>query len=406
MDVLKMNESAAISPSLKNKQLVQIRQSAATHDNDGVLKSPFEIELTSLLSQPSDQNSADTSPSKSQKDASEFSSVTKLIAAGTYAASSVAIQLVNKITLTTYEFPSANFVALAQCVFVVMALALAKHVFGYTHLYPPITWSSIKSMMPLPLIQVLNVGFGLFGTKAISIPMFTALRRTSVLLTLLSEIYILNLPTSKSVVYSIYLLLGGGIVAALHDLSFNLPGYLAVTASAVATTAYGVYSKMKLSGTSKKTKWEVLYINSLVSIPFFMMIISASISKAGDSNAWQNIFDFPQWTNPMFCICFALTSCLGFWLNFFILFNTQVNGPLSTTVVGTGKNVLTTYMGMMGVGGDYVFSWPNFLGLNLSMAGALWYSATKIREETKGTPSSMPPACSSNEEKDEEKGSR
>eukprot|EP00547_Thalassionema_nitzschioides_P004744 CAMPEP_0194222346 /NCGR_PEP_ID=MMETSP0156-20130528/32707_1 /TAXON_ID=33649 /ORGANISM="Thalassionema nitzschioides, Strain L26-B" /LENGTH=473 /DNA_ID=CAMNT_0038953099 /DNA_START=100 /DNA_END=1521 /DNA_ORIENTATION=- len=401
MDVLNFNESISPSPSLQKKNVKNNnnnmfnRSSASAHQHtatNGVLKTPLEVEIQPLLSQHAnnhiphhpdhnENSSSNSSPSKPPHN-SEFSSFTKLLAAGSYAGSSIAIQLVNKITLTTYDFPSANFVALFQCVFVVVALSLAKHIFGYTHLYPRITLQSIQHMMPLPLIQVLNVGFGLFGTKAISIPMFTALRRTSVLLTLLSEMYLLRLPTPSAVIASVALLVLGAIVAAMNDLAFDGPGYWAVTASAVATTAYGVVSKIKLSGANKLSKWEILYINSLVSIPFFCTIISIQPSKSPDSdNAWQDILDFPHWTNPMFGICFALTSCLGFWLNFFILFNTQVNGPLSTTIVGTAKNVFTTYLGMMGVGGDYIFGWANFIGLNMSMGGAVWYSVTKMKEE-------------------------
>eukprot|EP00548_Thalassiothrix_antarctica_P004696 CAMPEP_0194143780 /NCGR_PEP_ID=MMETSP0152-20130528/12886_1 /TAXON_ID=1049557 /ORGANISM="Thalassiothrix antarctica, Strain L6-D1" /LENGTH=395 /DNA_ID=CAMNT_0038843329 /DNA_START=115 /DNA_END=1302 /DNA_ORIENTATION=- len=349
--------------------------------SDNTTTSNESASLLLRTNTPSSRNSISSSirhtPTKNNneivsKDGGEqYSSFTKLSAAFSYGITSIAIQLVNKITLTTYEFPSANAVALAQCVFVVVALSLGK-AFGYIQ-YPSITYASIKAVMPLPLIQILNVSCGLFGTKAISIPMFTTLRRISVPLTLLSEVYLLKLPVSRRVKLSVALLMAGAVVAAMNDLSFDATGYAAIFTSAVATTAYGTLSKVKLSS---MTKWEVLYINSIVSIPFFSLLLNLN------RNTMSQLYDFPSWSDPWFLLFFLMTSCLGFWLNFFILFNTQVNGPLSTTVVGTTKNIFTTYAGMLGsIGGDYVFSWPNFIGLNVSMGGALCYSAAKILEQ-------------------------
>ena len=78
----------------------------------------------------------------------------------------------------------------------------------------------------------------------------------------------------------------------------------------------------------------------------------------------------------------TVSVTMGFVLNFAILWNTQTNGPLSTTVMGSAKNVLTTYLGILGLGGDYIFTVTNFLGLNISMGGALLYSYVKFKAKS------------------------
>ncbi|XP_049750864.1 UDP-N-acetylglucosamine/UDP-glucose/GDP-mannose transporter isoform X2 [Elephas maximus indicus] len=277
------------------------------------------------------------------------SRLAKLLSALFYGTCSFLIVLVNKALLTSYGFPSPIVLGLGQMAATVMILYVSK-LNKIIH-FPDFDKKIPVKLFPLPLLYVGNHITGLSSTSKLSLPMFTVLRKFTIPLTLLLETIILG-----------------------SDLAFNLEGYIFVFLNDIFTAANGVYTKQKMDP-KELGKYGVLFYNAC-----FMIIPTLVISvSTGD---FQQATEFNQWKNVLFIIQFLLSCFLGFLLMYSTVLCSYYNSALTTAVVGAIKNVSVAYIGML-VGGDYIFSVLNFVGLNICMAGGLRYSFLTLRSQSK-----------------------
>jgi hypothetical protein len=310
----------------------------------------------------------------------------RIVSALFYGLSSFLVTFVNKIVLSTYNFPSFLFLACMQFVTTVCLLSVLS--FAGKVEISRFSMSVTQEILPVSLMFLGNVISGLGSTQALNLPMFTALRRFSIPMTMLGEYLVLSTVPSSTIAASVGFMVGGAVIAAMFDLTFNALGYFYILLNDVFTGLNGVYLK-KASESSKCSKMTVLYYNSAFSCFFvFLYFTSHQMYYYQANDAEQSdldrVLEFEGWSDPYFLMFFALSSCMGSVLNYSIFLCTFHNSALTTAVVGCLKNILTTYVSMILLS-DYAFSWVNFIGLHVSIGGSLLYTYAVLNKNNNST---------------------
>uniref|UniRef100_A0A183C9H6 TPT domain-containing protein n=2 Tax=Globodera pallida TaxID=36090 RepID=A0A183C9H6_GLOPA len=280
----------------------------------------------------------------------------KLFSALLYAVSSIAVVFLNKTLLTNYRFPSFFYVAFGQ---MITLLSSNGQLRAEENISPP--------------NFILNVITGLGATQRLSLPMFTVLRRFSILLTMLLEFIVLGDAPTFGVKLSVFLMIFGSAFAAVFDLSFDFFGYAFIFINNIATAANGVYTKKKLES-KELGKSGLLFYNSL-----FMLIPLSAIIFFHTEDTEELLSYAENGYLTVSVLAFFVLSCLGgILLNYSAILCTSHNTALTTACVGTIKNIFVTYIGMFS-SGDYVFSLTNFVGINVSVFGSVLYTYVTLR---------------------------
>eukprot|EP01006_Ploeotia_vitrea_P046860 TRINITY_DN67068_c2_g2_i3.p1 TRINITY_DN67068_c2_g2~~TRINITY_DN67068_c2_g2_i3.p1 ORF type:complete len:288 (+),score=119.76 TRINITY_DN67068_c2_g2_i3:60-923(+) len=273
-----------------------------------------------------------------------------LLAALFYGVVSIAITFFNKAVLSVFDFHFSSVMTLCQMTFSIVLLT-ASRAFGLIE-FPAFETKRAKRLSPLAISFVGMVLTGLAALRHLNVPMFSALRRVTTLLTMIGQYYVVGTSSPNSVKAAVLIMVSGSLVAGYWDLSYNAIGYFLVALNCVFTSLYLIF--ITKFGKQGLNSFGLMYYNNILSWPLVFLICFFTGELSG-------VMEFKYLYSPKFLFCFTIQAGLAFFLNYAIFLCTSVNSALATSITGQVKNILTTFVGYF-IFGDVKYSFLNVVG--------------------------------------------
>ncbi|XP_062222765.1 UDP-N-acetylglucosamine transporter UGNT1-like isoform X2 [Phragmites australis] len=286
-------------------------------------------------------------------------------AALSYMACSVLLVMFNKAALSSYNFPCANVITLLQMVCSTCLLYVLRRlkIISFINSEPSVPSDSLFFVpfrillrtTPLSLAYLLYMLASMESVRGVNVPMYTTLRRTTVVFTMTMEYFLSKQKHTPPIIGSVALIIFGAFVAGARDLSFDARGYAIVFVANITTAVY------------------LATINriGLVCGPsvLFLTYIQGDLKRA---------MEFPYLYSPGFQAVLLFSCILAFLLNYTIFWNTILNSALTQSMCGNLKDFFTVGIGWVLFGG-LPFDLLNIMGQGLGFLGSGLYAYCKIK---------------------------
>ncbi|CAN1164806.1 UDP-N-acetylglucosamine transporter UGNT1 [Linum perenne] len=302
-------------------------------------------------------------------------------AAISYMACAVLLVMFNKAALSSYNFPSANVITLFQmissCSFL-YALRRSKIIsFNATESKSTtdgavtfVSFETLRHTLPLSASYLLYMLVTMESVRGVNIPMYTTLRRTTVVFTMIMEYVLAGQRYTSPIVGSVALIVAGAVIAGVRDLSFDFYGYGVVFIANITTAIY-LATIGRIGKSTGLNSFGLMWCNGVICGPvlLFWTLIRGDLTMT---------VHFSYLFSPGFLAVMILSCILAFFLNYCIFLNTTLNSAVTQTICGNLKDLFTIGIGWAVFGG-LPFDVFNVLGQFLGFFGSGLYAYYKMK---------------------------
>ncbi|KAJ4953990.1 hypothetical protein NE237_030822 [Protea cynaroides] len=271
-----------------------------------------------------------------------------------YMGCAVLLVLFNKAALSSYSFPCANVITLLQMIcscallYALRRWRIISFTVGESRVLPDnsptvVPLKTLIQTSPLAITYLLYMLASMESVRGVNVPMYTTLRRITVVFTMIVEYLLTRQKYSSSIVGSVGLIVLGAFIAGARDFSFDSYGYAIVFIANIATAIY-LATIARLGKSSGLSSFGLMWCNGIICGPVLLFWTFVR----GDLEMTLN---FPHLYSPGFQAVMLLSCIMAFLLNYSIFLNTTLNSALTQTICGNLKDFFTIGLGWLVFGG-------------------------------------------------------
>ncbi|CAF0753639.1 unnamed protein product [Adineta ricciae] len=296
---------------------------------------------------------------------------------------SFSMAFLNKALFEISDFRNSLFVILVQLLFVLLSF----HVLGHLRLMsvPSMTKNDTYIFLVPSIFYSLSTILSLQALMKLNVAIYVVIKRCTPALTFVMQALVLRKQKLNiKVGFCVFTITIGAVITSAGDLTFHLESYIIGGLSVVFQTLYLLTIQR---ASEQKTSSEVLYINSLLSLPMVFVLMILFTDELSSVQMYNNYHTSTFW------LYFLASTFGGGLLNGATFWCTMRNSALTTSVVGVLKSILQVFFGLF-VFDRFSINTNTVIGIALSLIGGtifsyLEYTTKKNKSVTMSLPTSQ-----------------
>ncbi|KAJ2782127.1 GDP-mannose transporter into the lumen of the Golgi [Coemansia javaensis] len=187
-----------------------------------------------------------------------------------YCASSIAMTLVNKLVLSSFQFHMVFFVLAVQAFGSVALMVLANRV-GLNVKYRAMNARDAKTWFPVACSQALMLYTGGKALEYLSVPLFTVFKNLTIIAVAYGEKWVFKAAVTPLMLASFGLMVLSSLVGAWNDMTFNGWGYFWMSANCVASATFVIHMRKVIKQVNFQD-FDTVYFNNLLTLPLYAVL--------------------------------------------------------------------------------------------------------------------------------------
>lgn len=288
--------------------------------------------------------------------------------------------LLNKAMFSNFYFPYPITLSFIHMIFtftfswIVMTIENDK--------MKDLTWNQHGMLAAFSLLFALNILAGNIGIKYVTVALGQVVRASIPGITMILSIMILKKRYTFKHTLAVSVVIFGVAMATYGDLQFHLFGFLVLVAGCFLSSFKSITTSLFLVGSLKFHPHELAFRMALLA-SFQMGILAFLVGET------EQMMVADEWRDPSVIFALSINGFMAFLLNYSNFMFTKSTSPLTVTVAGSIKNVLTILISI------FIFTTPvsftNSMGTLIAIFGATLYSLVDFKNPAQNNHSSHSP---------------